>query len=101
MATDRVFSLLDGNNFYASVITVFNPGLAGKPVCVLGNNEGAVVARSEEAKALGIKMGQPWHEVKHLELTAGLRAFSANFELIGDMSSRMMEMAEPLSSCSG
>jgi len=91
-----VYALLDGNNFYASCERVFNPKLNGQPVVVLSNNDGCAIARSEEAKALGIKMGAPWFQIRHLEQTAGLVALSANFELYGDMSQRMMTMAETL-----
>jgi len=91
-----VFALLDGNNFYASCERVFDPKLLGQPVVVLSNNDGCAIARSEEAKALGIKMGAPWFKIRHLETEAGLIALSANFELYGDMSHRMMTMAETL-----
>ncbi len=91
-----VFALLDGNNFYASCERVFDPQLIGRPVVVLSNNDGCAIARSEEAKALGIKMGAPWFQIRHLEQEAGLMALSANFELYGDMSHRMMTMAESL-----
>ncbi|NIC41277.1 DNA polymerase V subunit UmuC, partial [Aquabacterium sp. A08] len=91
-----VFALLDGNNFYASCERVFDPQLVGRPVVVLSNNDGCAIARSEEAKALGIKMGAPWFKIRHLEAEADLIALSANFELYGDMSHRMMTMAETL-----
>jgi len=91
-----VFALLDGNNFYASCERVFDPKLIGRPVVVLSNNDGCAIARSEEAKALGIKMGAPWFQIRHLEHEAGLIALSANFELYGDMSHRMMTIAESL-----
>jgi DNA polymerase V len=96
MSAPSVFALLDGNNFYASCERVFDPRLIGRPLVVLSNNDGCAIARSEEAKALGIKMGAPWFQIKHLEQEAGLVALSANFELYGDMSSRMMQMAETL-----
>lgn len=83
-------ALIDGNNFYVSCERVFAPCLVGKPVVVLSSNDGACIARSNEAKELGVKMAQPWFQVKHLERTAGLIAVSANHELYGDMSSRMM-----------
>jgi DNA polymerase V len=75
---------------YCSVERVFAPQLVGKPLVVLSSNDGACVARSEEAKALGVQMAQPWFQVRHLERSAGLIAVSANFELYADMSSRMM-----------
>ena len=96
MPTPTVFALLDGNNFYASCERVFDPRLIGRPVVVLSNNDGCAIARSEEAKALGIRMGAPWFQIRHLEQEAGLVALSANFELYGDMSSRMMQLAETL-----
>ena len=88
-----MFALVDVNNMYVSCERVFRPALIGKPVVVLSNNDGACIARSDEAKALGVKMAQPWFEVKHLARSAGLIALSANFELYGDMSSRMMALA--------
>ena len=88
-----MFALVDVNNMYVSCERVFRPALNGKPVVVLSNNDGACIARSNEAKNLGVKMAQPWFEVRHLERSAGLIALSANFELYGDMSSRMMVLA--------
>ena len=91
-----MIALLDGNNFYASCERVFQPRLNGRPVVVLSNNDGCAIARSDEAKALGIKMGAPFFEIRHLEEQAGLVALSANFELYGDMSDRMMSLAAGL-----
>lgn len=88
-----MFALVDVNNMYVSCERVFRPALNGKPVVVLSNNDGACIARSNEAKDLGVRMAQPWFEVRHLERSAGLIALSANFELYGDMSSRMMSLA--------
>ena len=88
-----MFALVDVNNMYVSCERVFRPSLNGKPVVVLSNNDGACIARSNEAKDLGVQMAQPWFEVRHLERSAGLIALSANFELYGDMSSRMMSLA--------
>ncbi|MBW8833516.1 MAG: Y-family DNA polymerase, partial [Burkholderiales bacterium] len=87
-----MFALVDVNNMYVSCERVFNPRLLGRPVVVLSNNDGACIARSNEAKDLGVKMAQPWFQVRHLERQAGLIALSANFELYGDMSSRMMAL---------
>ena len=87
-----MFALVDVNNMYVSCERVFRPALIGKPVVVLSNNDGACIARSNEAKDLGVKMAQPWFQVRHLEREAGLIALSANFELYGDMSSRMMSL---------
>lgn len=88
-----MLALVDVNNMYVSCERVFRPSLNGRPVVVLSNNDGACIARSNEAKDLGVRMAQPWFEVRHLERTAGLVALSANFELYGDMSSRMMSLA--------
>ena len=87
-----MLALVDGNNFYVSCERVFRPALMGRPVVVLSNNDGCAIARSNEAKALGVKMAQPWSEIRHLEDEAGLVALSANFELYGDMSDRMMQV---------
>jgi hypothetical protein len=85
-----MFALVDANNMYVSCERVFQPRLNGEPVVVLSSNDGACIARSNEAKELGVKMAQPWFQVRHLERSAGLIAVSANFELYSDMSSRMM-----------
>lgn len=87
-----MFGLVDGNNFYASCERVFQPALRGKPLVVLSNNDGCAIARSAEAKALGIKMGQPAHELKHLVRHHGLQLRSANFGLYGDLSSRVVSV---------
>ncbi len=87
-----MFALVDVNNMYVSCERVFRPSLIGRPVVVLSNNDGACIARSNEAKDLGVTMAQPWFQVRHLERSAGLVALSANFELYGDMSSRMMSL---------
>lgn len=89
-----MYALVDVNNMYVSCERVFRPSLVGRPVVVLSNNDGACIARSNEAKDLGIQMAQPWFQVRHLERSAGLIALSANFELYGDMSNRMMSLAE-------
>ena len=91
-----MYALVDGNNFYVSCERVFRPSLIGRPTVVLSNNDGCCIARSNEAKALGIKMGAPWFKVKHLEESAGLVALSANFALYGDLSDRMMSLAAGL-----
>jgi DNA polymerase V len=87
-----VVALVDGNNFYVSCERVFRPSLNGQPVIVLSNNDGCAIARSNEARACGVKMGQPWFQVKHLTETHGLVALSANFELYADMSERMASL---------
>ncbi|MBV7454313.1 Y-family DNA polymerase [Acidovorax sp. sif1233] len=91
-----MYALVDGNNFYVSCERVFRPSLVGRPVVVLSNNDGCAVARSNEAKALGIKMGAPWFQIRHFEASEGLVALSANFVLYGDMSDRMMSLAAGL-----
>jgi len=87
-----MFGLVDGNNFYASCERVFQPALRGVPLVVLSNNDGCAIARSAEAKALGIKMGQPAHELKQLVRRHGLQMRSANFGLYGDMSARVVSV---------
>lgn len=91
-----MLALVDGNNFYVSCERMFRPDLLGRPVVVLSNNDGCAIARSNEAKDIGIKMGAPWFQIRHLEESAGLVALSANFELYGDMSDRMMTFAAAL-----
>ena len=91
-----MYALVDGNNFYVSCERVFRPSLNGQPVVVLSNNDGCSIARSNEAKALGIKMGAPWFQIRHLTESDGLVALSANFALYGDLSDRMMSLAAGL-----
>ncbi len=86
----RSIALVDGNNFYVSCERVFNPRVECRPVVVLSNNDGCVVSRSNEAKALGIKMGVPFFQVRHLTRSHGLVWYSSNYTLYGDMSERMM-----------
>lgn len=92
-----MFGLVDCNNFYASCERVFNPSLNGKPIVVLSNNDGCVIARSNEAKLLGIKMGVPAYQIKELVNTHGVTVFSSNYTLYGDMSGRVMSMLAELS----
>jgi DNA polymerase V len=91
-----MFALVDGNNFYVSCERVFRPDLNDTPVVVLSNNDGCAIARSNEAKALGIKMGAPWFQIQEMTETHGLVGLSANFELYGDLSDRMMSVAAGL-----
>ena len=91
-----MYALVDGNNFYVSCERVFRHSLHGRPVVVLSNNDGCAIARSNEAKALGIVMGAPWFKIKHMEESEGLVALSANFALYGDLSDRMMSLAAGL-----
>lgn len=88
-----MFALVDGNNFYVSCERVFRPSLNGRPVIVLSNNDGCAIARSNEAKALGVRMGQPMFQCRDLVEAQGLVALSANFALYGDLSDRMMAIA--------
>jgi DNA polymerase V len=90
------YALIDGNNFYASCERVFRPSLIGKPIVVLSNNDGCVIARSNEAKALGIRMGHPWFQMRKQAEEQGIVALSANFTLYGDLSDRMMSIAAGL-----
>lgn len=85
------FALIDCNNFYASTERVFNPKLHKQPVVVLSNNDGCVIARSEEAKKIGVTMGAPLFKVKNLLEKNRAGIFSSNYELYGDMSARVME----------
>ena len=85
-----MFGLIDCNNFYASCERVFNPSLNGKPVVVLSNNDGCVIARSSEAKALDIPMGEPAYKLKDLIESNQVDVFSSNYVLYGDMSHRVM-----------
>ena len=87
---------MDCNNFYASCERVFNPALIGKPIVVLSNNDGCVIARSNEAKDLGIRMGVPVYQIKNLVNTHGVTVFSSNYTLYGDMSGRVMSMLTEL-----
>jgi DNA polymerase V len=91
-----LYALVDGNNFYVSCERVFRPNLNGVPVVVLSNNDGCAIARSNEAKALGIRMGAPWFQIQHLQESQGLVALSANFALYGDLSDRMMSLVAGL-----
>ena len=86
-----IFALVDCNNFYASCERVFNPKLEGKPIVVLSNNDGCVVARSNEAKALGIGMGVPEFQIRPLLRAHKVQVFSSNYTLYGDLSQRVME----------
>ena len=85
-----MIALVDCNNFYCSCERVFNPGLRNRPVVVLSNNDGCVIARSNEAKALGIRMGAPFYQVKELLEEQKVAVFSSNYNLYGDMSRRVM-----------
>jgi DNA polymerase V len=92
-----VFALVDCNNFYASCEQVFQQKLAGQPIVVLSNNDGCVVARSNEAKALGIAMGVPEFQIRPLLREHRVQVFSSNYRLYGDLSQRVMETLEQFS----
>ena len=85
-----MIALLDCNNFYVSCERLFNPRLIGEPVVVLSNNDGCVIARSQEVKDLGIPMGIPVFKIKHLVEIHDIQIFSSNFALYGDISNRIM-----------
>ena len=91
-----MFALVDCNSFYASCERVFRPDLRTKPVVVLSNNDGCVVALTKEAKNLGIKMCDPWFKIEKTFKQKGGIAFSSNYELYGDISSRIMSILEEL-----
>ncbi len=84
-----MYALCDGNDFFVSCERVFDSSLDGKPVIVLSNNDGCVISRSSEAKALGIKMGVKFHEVEKFVKQHNVQVFSTNFVLYADMSMRM------------
>ena len=91
-----MYALVDCNNFYASCERVFNPAIRTRPVVVLSNNDGCVIARSNEAKALGFKMGDPYFKVKPQIAEHGVAVFSSNYTLYGDMSQRVVQTLEQL-----
>ncbi|MCB1959252.1 MAG: Y-family DNA polymerase [Rhodocyclaceae bacterium] len=89
IAAPPQFALVDVNNFYVSCERVFKPSLEGVPLVVLSNNDGCAVARSNEVKALGVKMGTPWFKMKDIARQHGIKAYSSNYTLYGDMSNRV------------
>lgn len=92
-----MFALVDVNSFYASCETAFRPDLKGRPVVVLSNNDGCVIARNAEAKRVGVKMGDPYFKQKDLFRRCGVVCFSSNYELYADMSGRVMSTLEAMS----
>ncbi|MBD3296666.1 MAG: SOS mutagenesis and repair protein UmuC, partial [Candidatus Omnitrophica bacterium] len=82
----NIYALVDCNDFYVSCERVFQPSLEDVPVIILSNNDGCVISRSREAKDLGIRMGMPFFECRELVSTRGVRVFSSNYALYGDMS---------------
>ena len=87
-------ALIDCNNFYASCEIVFDPHLKNKPIVVLSNNDGCIIARSNEAKNLGIKMGEPYFKCKNLIKHENVKVFSSNYTLYADMSKRVMNIVK-------
>jgi DNA polymerase V len=92
-----MIALVDCNNFFASCERVFQPNLEGKPVIILSNNDGCAIARTAEAKALGIRMGAPYFEIKYLCRQHNVHIFSSNYTLYGDMSRRVMNILKSFS----
>ena len=90
-------ALVDCNSFYVSCERLFNPSIIKKPVVVLSNNDGCVISRSTEAKALGIKMGEPYFKVKRIVKENDVKIFSTNFALYGDISRRVMKTLKQFS----
>ena len=88
----RTYALVDCNNFFVSCERAFQPELEGKPVVVLSNNDGCVVARSNESKAMGIKMGTPFFKIRDKVESGNLIVRSSNYSLYGDLSSRVMSI---------
>ena len=88
---NKIFALIDCNNFYASCERVFNPKLVNEPIVVLSNNDGCIVSRSNEVKALGIPMGAPYFKYKKIIEENGVHVFSSNYTFYGDMSRRVMQ----------
>ncbi|MDE2240222.1 MAG: Y-family DNA polymerase, partial [Rhodospirillales bacterium] len=87
-----VFGLIDGNSFYCSAERAFAPALRGVPLVVLSNNDGCAIARTSEAKELGIKMGEPWHLARLRPEGKAVQWRSSNYALYADMSRRMYEV---------
>jgi len=89
-----MYALVDCNNFYASCERVFQPQLVGQPIVILSNNDGCIISRSDEAKALGISMGVPEYQVRQELKEKGVHVFSSNYPLYGDLSHRVMKILE-------
>ena len=93
----KKIALVDCNSFYVSCERLFKPKIISKPVVVLSNNDGCVISRSNEAKALGIKMGEPYFKVKELIKKNRVYIFSSNYSLYGDLSRRVMRILKTFS----
>ena len=87
-----MIALLDCNNFYVSCERLFNPKLINKPVVVLSNNDGCIISRSNEAKNIGIKMGEPLFKIRNVLRNNKVRVLSSNYSLYGDISNRIMNI---------
>ena len=87
-----MIALLDCNNFYVSCERLFNPRLIGKPVVVLSNNDGCIISRSDEAKEIGIKMGEPFFKIRSTLLNNKVIVRSSNYSFYGDISNRIMNI---------
>ena len=86
----KIIALVDCNSFYVSCERLFNPKISQSPVVVLSNNDGCVIARSSEAKKVGIKMGEPYFKIKNIVTVNNIQVFSSNYALYGDISRRIM-----------
>ena len=93
----KKLALVDCNSFYVSCERLFNPKIRKKPVVVLSNNDGCIVSRSTEAKALGIKMGEPYFKAKDIIIKNDVQVFSSNYSLYGDLSRRVMRVLKGFS----
>lgn len=91
-----MFALADVNSFYASCEAVFRPDLRGKPICVLSNNDGNIIARNGPAKKLGIKMATPWFQLKSMQFPEQVHVFSSNYELYASLSNRTLSLIEEM-----
>ena len=98
LSLNKSIALIDCNNFYASCERIFNPKLIGQAIVVLSNNDGCIIARSKEAKKLGIKMGEPYFKAKKIIEKNNVKVFSSNYSLYGDISQRVMETLSSFSS---
>ncbi|SBW84796.1 DNA polymerase V subunit UmuC [Pseudomonas veronii 1YdBTEX2] len=90
------YALIDCNSFYCSCERLFRPELRNTPIVTLSNNDGCIIARTEEAKALGLNMGDPYFKIKDYLIDKGVVAFSSNYALYGDISSRIQQTIESM-----
>ena len=96
---NTLWALVDCNNFYASCEELFRPDLKGKPIVVLSNNDGCIVARSQKAKELGIPMGEPEYKIRSFLKAHNVAVFSSNYALYGDISARVMQITGEICPC--